>query len=57
VDAESSAEEDDGDKSSDSDLSTVTNLSETRRQVDEELGDAALNLSGASKNHEGNTRF
>jgi hypothetical protein len=57
VDAESSAEEDGGDKSLDSDLSTVTNLSETRRQVDEELGNAALNLSGTSKNHEGKTRL
>jgi hypothetical protein len=32
----------------------VTNLSETRRQLDEELGDAALNLSSADKDNEGN---
>jgi hypothetical protein len=32
----------------------VTNLSETRRQLNEELGDAALNLSGADKDNGGN---
>ena len=54
VDAESSDGED-GDDRSDTDLSTVTNLSETRRQIDDELGDAALNSGGADKGNEGNT--
>ena len=53
VDAESSDGED-GDDRSDTDLSTVTNLSETRRQIDDELGDAALNSGSADKGNEGN---
>ncbi len=44
-----------GDDRSDTDLSTVTTLSETRRQIDDELGDAALNSGNADKGNEGNT--
>jgi hypothetical protein len=46
--AESSNEEA-GEDQSDTDLSTVTNLSDTRKQLDEELGDAALNSGSAAK--------
>ena len=53
VDAESSDDED-GEDRSDTDLSTVTNLSETRRQIDDELGDAALNSGSTHKGNEGN---
>jgi hypothetical protein len=48
ADAESSDGED-GDDRSDTDLSTVTNLSETRRQIDDELGDAALNSAAPTR--------
>ncbi len=54
VDAESSDGED-GEDRCDTDLSTVTNLSETRRQIDDELGEAALNSGSTDKNNEGNT--
>ncbi len=32
----------------------MTNLSETRRQIDDELGNAALNSGSADKGNEGN---
>jgi hypothetical protein len=50
--AESSNEEA-GEDQSDTDLSTVTDLSDTRKQLDEELGDAALNSGSADKEKEG----
>ncbi len=50
--AESSAEEA-GEDQSDTNLSTVTDLSDTRKQLEEELGDAALNSGSADKEKEG----
>ncbi len=50
--AESSNEEA-GEDQSDTDLSTVTDLSDTRKQLEEELGDAALNSGSADKEKEG----
>ena len=53
VDAESSEEEEEDDQSSATELSSVTDLSETRRQLDDELGDAALNRNNKEKDNEG----
>jgi hypothetical protein len=50
--AESSNEEA-GEDQSDTDLSTVTDLSDTRKQLEEELGNAALNSGSADKEKEG----
>jgi hypothetical protein len=54
VDAESSEEEEEeDDQSSATELSSVTDLSETRRQLNDELGDAALNRNNKEKDNEG----
>jgi len=53
VDAESSEEEEEDDQSSATELSSVTDLSETTRQLNDELGDAALNRNNKEKDTEG----